>query len=74
MAKCEMLLSKFGNYLGQTVEFSRILIHLSALKATPNISEHKRLGGIEPLKLAFPAQVTCSVNQVSIQFQLHKLM
>jgi hypothetical protein len=30
--------------------------------------------GIEPLKLAFPAQVTYSVNQVSIQFQLHKLM
>jgi hypothetical protein len=59
---------------GQTVEFSRILIHLNALKATPNISEHKHLrGGIEPLKLAFPAQVTYSVNQVSIQFQLHKL-
>jgi hypothetical protein len=38
MAKCEMLLSEFGNYLGQTVEFSRI------------------------------------VNQVNIQFQLHKLM
>jgi regulator of replication initiation timing len=37
MAKCEML-SEFGNYLGQIVEFSR------------------------------------TVNQVSIQFQLHKLM
>jgi hypothetical protein len=46
MAKCEMLLSKFGNYLGQTVEFSRILIQLNALKATPNIiSEHKHLQG-----------------------------
>lgn len=41
MAKCEMLLSEFGNYLGQTGEFSRILIHLNVLKVTPNISEHK---------------------------------
>jgi hypothetical protein len=35
------MLSEFGIYLGQTVEFSRILIHLNALKVTPNISEHK---------------------------------
>jgi hypothetical protein len=41
MAKCEMLLLEFGNYSGKTVEFSRILIHLNALKVTPNISEHK---------------------------------
>jgi hypothetical protein len=60
--------------LGQTIEFSRILIHLNALKAIPNISEHKHLWGIEPQKLAFPTQVTYNVNQVSIQFQLHKLM
>jgi hypothetical protein len=31
-------------------------------------------GGIEPLKLAFSPQVTYNVNQVNIQFQLHKLM
>jgi hypothetical protein len=49
MAKCEMLLSEFGNYLRQTLEFSRILIHLNALKTTPNISEHKHLwGGLNP--------------------------
>jgi hypothetical protein len=30
--------------------------------------------GIEPLNLAFPTQAIYSVNQVSIQFQLHKLM
>jgi len=40
-----MLLSEFGNYLGQTVKFSRILIQLNALKATPNISEHNHLPG-----------------------------
>jgi hypothetical protein len=31
-------------------------------------------GGIEPLKLAFLAQVAYDVNQVSIRFQLHKLI
>jgi hypothetical protein len=45
MVKCEMLLSEFGNYLGQTLEFPRILIHLNAIKATPNIREHKHLQG-----------------------------
>jgi hypothetical protein len=45
MMKCEMLLLEFGNYLGQTVEFSRILIHFNTLKATPNISERKHLRG-----------------------------
>jgi hypothetical protein len=52
MAKCEMLLLEFGNYLRQSVEFSRILIHLNALKATPNINEHKHFegegGGLNP--------------------------
>jgi hypothetical protein len=66
MAKCEVLLLEFNNYMGQTIEFSRILIHLNALKTTPNISEHKHLQGIESLKLAFLAQVTYNVNQVSI--------
>jgi hypothetical protein len=45
MVKCEMLLLEFGSYLGQIVEFSRILIHLNALKATPNLREHKHLWG-----------------------------
>ncbi len=45
MAKCDMLLSKFGNYLGQIIEFSKILIHLKALKTTLNISEYKHLWG-----------------------------
>jgi hypothetical protein len=65
-----MLFSEFGNYLGQIVEFLTILIHLNALKATPNIREHKHLlgGGIEPLNLAFLTEVTYNVNQVSIQF------
>jgi len=44
MLKCEMLL-KFDNYLAQIVKFSRILINLNTLKATPNISECKHLGG-----------------------------
>jgi hypothetical protein len=45
MMKCEMLLLEFGNYLGQTVEFSSILIHLNTLKVTPNINERKHLWG-----------------------------
>jgi hypothetical protein len=43
MTKCDMLLLEFGNYLGQTLEFSKILTHLNTLKATPNIIEHKHL-------------------------------
>jgi len=45
MMKCEMLLLEFGNYLGRIVKFSRILINLNTLKATPNISECKHLCG-----------------------------
>jgi hypothetical protein len=45
MVKCEMLLSEFCNYLGQTVKISRILIHFNALKATPNIREQKHFWG-----------------------------
>ncbi len=62
MGKCEMLLSEFGNYLGQTLEFPRILIHLNGLKATPNISEHKHLQGDWNPKTSIPTQVTSSVN------------
>jgi hypothetical protein len=67
--------SEFGNYSGKTIEFSKILIHLNALKVTPTIANTSSWGaGGEPVKLAFSTQMTYSVNQVSIQFQAQKLM
>jgi hypothetical protein len=59
---------------GQTVKFSRILIHLNALKQLLKLANTSTCREIEPLKLAFPAQVTYNVNQASIQLQFHKLM